>query len=40
MEVVDTKTGEIIDESFIPYKKIRHVWKREFLSHLVKKQII
>jgi len=40
MEVVDIKTGEVFENIYMPYKKIRHVWKKAFLNHLVKKQMI
>ena len=40
MDVVDTKTGEIIENIYMPYEKIRHVWKRAFLHHLIKKNLI
>ena len=39
-EIIDTKTGEIIENVYMPYKKIRHVWKEAFLNHLVKQNIL
>ncbi len=39
-ELVDTKTGEIIEISFLPYKKIRFIWQKAFLQHLMKQGII
>jgi hypothetical protein len=39
-EIIDTKTGEIIDVPFVPYAKIRHIWKTAFLKHLLKQGII
>lgn len=39
-EFVNTTTGEIIDVPFIPYKKIRFIWKEAFLRHLRKQNII
>ena len=35
-EVVDTKTGEIIDSDYMPYGKIRYLWQKAFLKHLIK----
>jgi len=34
-EIIDTKTGEIIEMTFIPYKNIRFIWKKAFLNHLL-----
>lgn len=39
-ELVDVKNGEIIDVPFLPYKKIRFVWKKAFLAHLRKQNMI
>jgi hypothetical protein len=39
-ELVDTKTGEVHDVTFISYNKIRHIWKKAFLNHLKKHKII
>lgn len=39
-ELVDTKTGEIIDVDFLPYKKIRFIWQKAFLQHLLKQGVI
>ncbi len=39
-ELINTETGEIIDNIFIPYKKARYLWMDFFLRHLVKKNII
>jgi len=39
-ELVDTKLGEITKIDFLPYKKICYIWKKAFLSHLLKKKII
>ena len=39
-ELVDTTTGEIIEEAYMPYQKIRHVWKSAFLKHLKGQGII
>jgi hypothetical protein len=39
-EIIDTKTGEVIENVYMPYKKIRHVWKEAFLNHLVKQNIL
>jgi len=39
-EIVNIKTGEIIKNIFLPYKQMRHTWKKAFLAHLKKKGII
>ena len=39
-EVIDLKTGEIHDFSYIPYAGIRDVWKKGLLKHLKKHKII
>lgn len=39
-ELVDTKTGEVHDIAFVNYNKIRHVWKKAFLNHLKKQNIV
>jgi len=39
-ELIDTESGEIINIDFLPYKKICHVWKKAFLNHLFKQNII
>ena len=39
-EFVNTLTGEIIDAPFLPYRKIRFIWKKAFLRHLRKQNII
>ncbi len=39
-ELIDAKTGEIKDIDFLPYKKIRSIWQKAFLNHLVKNGII
>lgn len=39
-ELIDTKTGEIIEINFLPYKKIRFIWQKAYLQHLVKQGII
>jgi hypothetical protein len=40
MEIVDIKTGEVFENVYMPYKKVRHVWQKAFLNHLVKEKII
>ncbi len=39
-QVVDTSTGEIIDVPYIPYRRVRHIWKMAFLKHILKQEII
>ena len=39
-ELVDTKSGEIIKIDFLPYKEICYIWKKAFLKHLLKQNVI
>jgi len=39
-ELVNTETGEIIENGFLPFKLARFVWMRHFLNHLVKSGVI
>jgi len=39
-ELINTETGEIIDNIFLPYKKARFLWMDYFLEHLVKNNVI
>lgn len=39
-EIIDTKTGEIIDVQLLPYRKIRFIWQKAFLNHLFKTDVI
>jgi hypothetical protein len=39
-ELVNTETGEILENIFIPYKKARFIWMQHFLRHLVRTRII
>lgn len=34
-ELVNTESGEIIENIFIPYKKARFIWMKHFLKHLI-----
>lgn len=39
-ELINVKTGEIIDVPFLPYRQIRFIWKKAFLTHLLKQNMI
>jgi predicted RNA-binding Zn-ribbon protein involved in translation (DUF1610 family) len=39
-EFVNTLTGEILGAPFLPYRKIRFLWKKAFLVHLRKQNMI
>ncbi|MFC1669029.1 transposase [Spirochaetota bacterium] len=39
-EIINMKTGELKDISFIPYKKFRFTWMNTFCKHLEKENII
>lgn len=39
-EFVNTATGELVNVPYLPYAKIRFIWKKAFLNHLLKQKVI
>ncbi|MCB1193348.1 MAG: hypothetical protein H7A23_01475 [Leptospiraceae bacterium] len=39
-EIINIKTGEILENTFISYKSFRFTWMKTFCKHLVKQKIL